>query len=127
MPETLTKIVPFLFKLVVVIMGGILGLLLSGDIDTDDENRLVINSIYIICIKLIISITLGLVIGEFIIDYYDFEHLNFYAQSMFNLLVSVFGIMIIGTAYRAYQLTFTEKTIAEIIIEIKNILKAFKG
>lgn len=125
--ETLTKAIPFLFKLVVVIMGGILSLLLSGDISTDDKNRLVLNHIYIICIKLISAIVLGLVIGEFIIDYWHFEHLSFYAQSIFNLLVSVFGIMIIGTLYRAYQLTFTDKTVAEIIIEIKNILRAFRG
>lgn len=125
--ETFTKAIPFLFKLVVVIMGGILSLLLSGDISTDDKNRLVLNHIYIICIKLISAIVLGLVIGEFIIDYWHFEHLSFYAQSIFNLLVSVFGIMIIGTLYRAYQLTFTDKTVAEIIIEIKNILRAFRG
>lgn len=125
--ETLTKAIPFLFKLVVVIMGGILSLLLSGDISTDDKNRLVLNHIYIICIKLISAIVLGLVIGEFIIDYWHFEHLSFYAQSIFNLLVSVFGIMIIGMLYRAYQLTFTDKTVAEIIIEIKNILRAFRG
>lgn len=126
--EILTKAIPsFLFKLVVVIMGGILSLLLSGDISTDDKNRLVLNHIYIICIKLISAIVLGLVIGEFIIDYWHFEHLSFYAQSIFNLLVSVFGIMIIGMLYRAYQLTFTDKTVAEIIIEIKNILRAFRG
>lgn len=125
--ETFTKAIPFLFKLVVVIMGGILSLLLSGDISTDDKNRLIINHIYIICIKLISAIVLGLVIGEFIIDYWHFEHLSFYAQSIFNLLVSVFGIMIIGTLYRAYQLTFTDKTLAEIILEVKKILKAFGG
>lgn len=123
--ETLTKVFPFLFKLVVVVLGGIFSLLLSGDISTNDDNKIVIDSIWIISLKLSIAIIIGLVAGDFLIDYYNFEDMTFYAQSIFNLMASVFGIMVIGTLYRACQLTFTEKSLPDIISEMKNIIKAF--
>lgn len=124
MPEALTKIVPFLIKLFALIVGGLISLVLSGDIDLDNKNtaRLTLN--LKIILKITLCVGLGLFLGEFTIDYFDFEHLNYYAQAVFYLIFSAFGLLIIGIGYRALQLTFSEKTLPEIITEIKNITRA---
>lgn len=124
MPETLTKAVPFLIKLFALLVGGLISLVLSGDIrlDKDDNANLRLN-LYII-LKITCAIGLGLFIGDFMIDYFDFEHLNYYAQAVFYLIFSAFGMLIFGTVYRSWQLTFTDKTLSEIVGEVKNIVKA---
>lgn len=122
--ETLSKSIPFVVKLFALLVGGILSLVLSGDIDLDSKNnaKLTIN-LYVI-VKLTCAIGLGLFIGEFIIDYFDYDYLNYYAQAVFYLIASAFGMLLFGIIYRSIQLTFTNKTIGQIIEEIKEITKA---
>lgn len=119
-----TKIIPFLTKMLALFIGAIISLILSGDIsiDGDDNAKLNINSI--VFIKLICSIGLGLFLGEWTIDYWNFEHLNYYAQSAVLMMFSVFGMLIVGILYRSVQLTFGKKTLSEIVIEIKETAKA---
>lgn len=123
--ESLTKFIPFIVKLFALIVGGLLSLILSGDISLDSHKnaKLTIN-LYVI-IKITCAVGIGLFIGDFVIDYWDFEHLNYYAQAAFYLFFSAFGVMVFGVIYRSIQLTFTDKTLSEIITEIKNITKAF--
>lgn len=125
MPETLTKTIPFLVKLIAVLIGGVISLVLSGDIYLNEKRQLVIHSVLNVVIKLACSIGLGLYIGEFFVDYYDFEHLRYYSQAVFHLVASLFGMLIIGIVYRSIQLTFTDKTLGEIVTEVKEIVKAF--
>lgn len=122
--ETLSKSIPFVVKLFALLVGGILSLVLSGDIDLDSKNnaKLTIN-LYVI-VKLTCAIGLGLFIGEFVIDYFDYDYLNYYAQAVFYLIASAFGMLLFGIIYRSIQLTFTNKTIGQIIEEIKEITKA---
>lgn len=124
MPEILTKAIPFFTKLFALIVGGLISLVLSGDInlDKDDNANLTLN--LKIIIKITCAIGLGLFLGEFTIDYFDFEHLNYYAQALFYLIFSAFGMLVFGTIYRSWQLTTSDKTLSEIVGEIKNIVKA---
>lgn len=124
MLETLTKTVPFLVKLFALIVGGIISLILSGDIRLDKQDNANLRINLKIILKITCAIGLGLFFGEFIIDYFDFEHLNYYAQAVFYLIFSAFGMLIFGIIYRSLQLTFTDKTLSEIIAEIKNVAKA---
>lgn len=124
MLETLTKTVPFLVKLFALIVGGIISLILSGDIRLDKQDNANLRINLKIILKITCAIGLGLFFGEFTIDYFDFEHLNYYAQAVFYLIFSAFGMLIFGIIYRSLQLTFTDKTLSEIIAEIKNITKA---
>ncbi|WP_155400100.1 hypothetical protein [Moraxella bovoculi] len=45
-------------------------------------------------------------------DYWDFEHLGYYAQAAILMSFSVFGMLIFGMLYRSVQLTFTDKTLS---------------
>lgn len=126
MPETLTKTIPFMVKLLALIVGGLLSLVLSGDIRLDKADNANLRINIAVIIKLTCAIGLGLFIGEFVIDYWDFDKkLGYYAQAIFYLVSSAFGMLIFGVVYRSIQLTFTDKTISEIITEMKNVTKAF--
>lgn len=125
MIEILTKTIPFLTKLFALIVGGIISLVLSGDIRLDNEDNANLKINLKIILKITCAVGLGLFIGEFVIDYYDFEYLNYYAQAIFYLIASAFGMLIFGVIYRSIQLTFTDKTLSQIVSEIKSITKAF--
>lgn len=124
MPEILTKAIPFFTKLFALIVGGLISLVLSGDINLDKDDNAKLNVNLKVILKITCAIGLGLFAGEFVIDMFDFEHLNYYAQAVFYLIFSAFGMLIFGTVYRSWQLTFTDKTLSEIVGEIKNIVKA---
>lgn len=125
MPQNLLENMPFLIKLLALLLGGIIALVLSGDIKIDDDDNANLKINLKVIIKLLCSIGIGLYFGEWTIDYWDFEHLNYYAQSAVLMAFSVFGMLIFGIVYRSAQLTFHEKTLSEIIFEVKNVIKAF--
>lgn len=116
--------VPFVIKLFACILGGLISLVLSGDINLDSRDNATLALNLKVILKITCAIGLGLFIGEFVVDYYNFEHLTYYAQAVFYLITSAFGMLIFGIVYRSVQLTFTDKTLSEIISEIKNITKA---
>lgn len=122
--ESLSKAFPFLAKLFALIIGGIVSLVLSGDINLDNNNQAQLNINLKVVLKLLCSIGMGLYLGEFTIDYWDFEHLNYYAQSAVLMAFSIFGMLVFGVLYRSVQLTFTDKELSEIIIEVKKTIKA---
>lgn len=124
MIESLSKTFPFLAKLFALIIGGIVSLVLSGDINLDNNNQAQLNINLKVVLKLLCSIGMGLYLGEFTIDYWDFEHLNYYAQSAVLMAFSIFGMLVFGVLYRSVQLTFTDKELSEIIIEVKKTIKA---
>ncbi|OPH36054.1 hypothetical protein [Moraxella equi] len=125
MPQNLLENMPFLIKLLALLLGGIIALVLSGDIKIDDNDNANLKINGKVIIKLLCSIGLGLFLGEWTIDYWEFEHLNYYAQSAVLMMFSVFGMLIFGIVYRSIQLTLHEKTLSEIIIEVKNVVRAF--
>lgn len=122
--ESLTKIVPFMTKLIAVLIGGLISLVLAGDIKINEQNEPVIKHLKYILIKMACAVGIGWYSGSFVVDYFNFEHLTFMAQGLFYIGASTFGMLFVGILYRSAQLTFTNKTLSEIISEIKNILKA---
>lgn len=124
MPEIFTKAIPFFTKLFALIVGGLISLALSGDISLDNNDNAKLDINLKVILKITCAIGLGLFGGEFFIDVFDFEHLNYYAQALFYLVFSAFGMLFIGTGYRAWQLQFDGKKLSEIITEIKEITKA---
>ncbi len=125
MPNNVLESMPWLIKLLALIVGGIISLVLSGDIDIDGNDNAKLKINLKVLTKLLCSIGLGLFIGEFAIDYFDYEHLNYYSQSAVLMAFSVFGMLVFGILYRSVQLTLHEKTLSEIVIEVKQTIKAF--
>lgn len=124
MPQNNLELIPFLIKLIAVFIGGVISLVLGGDIKLDSDDNAKLNLNAIVFVKLICAIGIGLFIGEFGIGYFDFYGLNYYAQSAILMMFSMFGMLIFGIVYRSIQLTLHEKTLSEIITEIKNVIKA---
>lgn len=125
MPNNILESMPWLIKFFALFIGGIISLVLSGDINIDDNDNATLKINMRVIIKLLCSIGLGLFLGEFIIDYFDYEHLNYYSQSAVLMAFSVFGMLIFGILYRSVQLTMSDKTLSQIVIEIKQTVKAF--
>lgn len=125
MPQNLLNNMPFLIKILALLLGGLTALVLSGDIKIDDNDNARLNINLKVIIKLLCSIGLGLFLGEFTIDYWHFNHLNYYAQSAVLMAFSVFGMLVFGIVYRSVQLTLSEKTLSQIVSEIKEVIKAF--
>lgn len=124
MPEILTKAVPFLIKLTALIVGGILSLVFSGDINLDEDNNVSLTINKKVFFKLVLAILVGLIIGNFMVNRFNYDDMDFYSRAIFYLLSSMFGMLALGTAYRGWQLQFDGKTLSEIITEIKSIIKA---
>lgn len=120
-----TKLIPFLIKLFALAIGALVALALSGDIELDKQEHARLKINLFIVIKISCAIGTGLFLGEFIVDWWDLDHLNYYAQALFFLIASAFGMLILGIIYRSIQLTFTDKTLHEIISELKRIIRAF--
>lgn len=126
MLEFLTKAIPFITKLFAVTLGGIIGLMLSGDIKlSEDGKKADLRLNLYVTVKIACSIGLGLFLGNFTVEYFGWGHLSYYSQAVFYMLWSIFGLTIVGTLYRTWQLTTSDKTLYEIVVEIKKVIKAF--
>lgn len=124
MPETLAKVIPFLIKLTALIVGGILSLVFSGDINLDKDNNASLTINKKVILKLVLAIAVGLFIGDFMVIRFNYDSMNYYAKAIFYLLSSMFGMLALGTLYRGWQLQTKDKTLSEIVAEIKSITKA---
>lgn len=118
MPEKTS--LPFLIKLIAVIIGGVVALVLSGDIDK--EGKIKINASVIL--KFTSSVMIGFYIGEFCIDWYDWKHLGYFSQGAIMMMFSVFGMLIMGIIYQAIQVSFKNKSLIDVINEVKRALGA---
>lgn len=108
------KGLPWLLKIIAAIMGAILALILSGDIDTQGRIKITIGVI----MKFAISVTISLYGGAACIEYYDLEKYSHMTQGFVMLMFAVFGMLLIGIWYQAIQL-LKGKGVSEIIAEIK--------
>lgn len=120
MPEKFSSAIPWVIKILAVIMGGIISLILSGDIDKDGYIKITRNVI----LKFLSSVMVGLYIGGFVIEHLDWEHMTHFAQGAVMMSFSVFGMLIMGIVYQSIQFTFNGKTFAEIVSEIKQTIQA---
>ena len=113
------KGLPWLLKIIAAIMGTILALILSGDIETQGRIKITIGVI----LKFSISVTISLYGGAACIEYYQLQQYSHMTQGFVMLLFAVFGMLLIGIWYQSMQL-LKGKTFSEIIIEVKAAFSA---
>jgi len=119
----LLKLIVYLPKILFAVIGAIIALIFSGDIKSDGSVKIG----WGIIVKLAVSITLGLSIGETVIYYYGWTDHPVMTIGIVFLVSSALGMLVLGMVYRSLQLTFTDKTVSEIIREMKAALAAILG
>lgn len=108
------KGLPWLLKIIAAILGAILALILSGDIDTQGRIKITIGVI----LKFAISVAISLYGGSAFIEYYDLNKYSMQSQGFVMLIFAVFGMLLIGIWYQSLQL-LKGKALNEIIAEVK--------
>ncbi|OTG72374.1 hypothetical protein B9T26_10620 [Acinetobacter sp. ANC 4169] len=108
------KGLPWLLKIIAAILGAILALILSGDIDTQGRIKITIGVI----LKFAISVAISLYGGSAFIEYYDLTKYSMQSQGFVMLIFAVFGMLLIGIWYQSLQL-LKGKALNEIIAEVK--------
>ena len=106
-------------KIVAGVLGAILALVLSGDIDQD--GRIKINPSLII--KFSSAVAMSVYGGAIVIEVYDLDHLTQTAQNFVVFCIAVFGLLIIGIVYQSIEL-MRGKRLSEVVGEIAAAFKA---
>lgn len=113
------KGLPWLLKIAAAILGAILALILSGDIDTEGRIKITVGVI----LKFTISVAISLYGGSAFIEYYQLTAYSLMSQGFVMLIFAVFGMLMIGIWYQSLQL-WKGKTVSEIIAEVKSAFSA---
>ncbi|MEN3970004.1 hypothetical protein [Acinetobacter sp. BWR-L5] len=113
------KGLPWLLKIAAAILGAILALILSGDIDTEGRIKITVGVI----LKFTISVAISLYGGSAFIEYYQLTAYSLMSQGFVMLIFAVFGMLMIGIWYQSLQL-WKGKTVSEIIAEVKAAFSA---
>ena len=114
--------IPWVIKAVPAVVGAILALVLSGDIDKNGKIQV---SIGVIC-KFLFSVSVSLYGGSAFIEYYELNQYSHMAQGFVMLIFAVFGLLTIGIVYQSIAL-MQGKSIAEVITEVKAAFVAIIG
>ncbi len=110
---------PWFIKLVPAVVGAILALVLSGDIDANGKIQISLGVIT----KFVCSVTVSLYGGSAFIEHYGFLKTTIMFQGFIMLMFAVFGLLIIGIAYQSIAL-LKGKSMSEVIAEIKSAFVA---
>ena len=110
---------PWFIKLVPAVVGAILALVLSGDIDKDGKIQVSLGVIT----KFVCSVTVSLYGGSAFIEHYGYLTSSTMFQGFIMLMFAVFGLLFIGIAYQSIAL-LKGKTVSEVIAEIKSAFVA---
>ncbi len=113
---------PWVIKLVPAVVGAILALVLSGDIDKDGKIQVTLGVIG----KFLFSVSVSLYGGAAFIEYYELSQYSHMAQGFVMLIFAVFGLLTIGIVYQSIAL-MQGKSIAEVIAEVKSAFIAIVG
>ncbi|ENU83088.1 hypothetical protein F974_01920 [Acinetobacter sp. CIP 102159] len=105
---------PWAIKLIPAIVGAILALVLSGDIDKEGKIQVSLGTIA----KFLFSISVSLYGGAAFIEYYELSKYSHMAQGFVMLMFAVFGLLAIGIVYQSIALMHG-KSLAEVIAEVK--------
>lgn len=111
---------PIALKIVAVIIGAIFSLTLTGDIDKDGKLKLSFG----VLVKVTFSALLGFLGGDFLIEYFKLQSWSHSSHGLIMMVVSVFGMLLIGIVYQSIQLTLYGKEFSEIVSEIKEVFKS---
>lgn len=106
-------------KIVAAVLGAVLALVLSGDIDS--KGRIKINLSVII--KVSGAVAFSIYGGAIIVEVYDLNHLSETAKNFVVFCLAVFGLLIIGIVYQSIEL-LRGKRLSEVIGEIAAAFKA---
>ena len=113
---------PWVIKLVPAVVGAILALVLSGDIDKEGKIQVTLGLIG----KFLFSVSVSLYGGAAFIEYYELNQYSHMAQGFVMLIFAVFGLLTIGIVYQSIAL-MQGKSIAEVITEVKAAFVAIIG
>lgn len=114
--------IPWIIKIIPAIVGAILALVLSGDIDKDGRIQVSMGVIG----KFVASVTVSLYGGAAFIEHFGFLKTSTMFQGFIMFIFAVFGLLAIGIVYQAVAL-YKGKTVIELIIEIKSAFQAIWG
>ena len=106
--------IPWVIKAVPAVVGAILALVLSGDIDKNGKIQV---SMGVIC-KFLFSVSVSLYGGSAFIEYYELSKYSHMAQGFVMLIFAVFGLLAIGILYQSIAL-MQGKPLSEVISEVK--------
>lgn len=118
MPQNTLSTLPWLLKIFAVIVGALLALSLSGDIDQDGKLNLSIS----VLIKFLFSAAFGLFGGDFVVEHWQLAYSDI-GQAFISMIISVFGLLFIGIVYQAIKL-MEGKSLTVIIGEVKQAFLA---
>lgn len=113
------KGLPWFIKIVAAIIGAVLALTLSGDIDID--GRLKISKGLLL--KFTFSVAISIFGGAAFIEYFGLTHYSHPAQGIVMLTFAVFGLLIVGIVYQSFKMMDGKKP-SELIKEIKDTFTA---
>ncbi|MCM1957927.1 hypothetical protein NCZ17_00890 [Acinetobacter modestus] len=111
--------IPWVLKIFPAVIGAILALVLSGDIDKNGKIQVSAGVIT----KFVCSVTVSLYGGSAFIEHYGFLKSSTMFHGFIMLMFAVFGLLFIGIAYQAIAL-LKGKTVSEVIAEIKSAFVA---
>ena len=116
------KLIAFLPKITVAIIGAVFGLMLSGDIGKDGKIQVSVS----VMLKFVIAVTISLVGGSAHIEIMNWQDYSVTVHGLIMLMWAVFGMLAIGVIYQSVAL-MQGKSIAEIIKEVKAAAFAIFG
>lgn len=111
--------IPWALKIFPAVIGAILALVLSGDIDTNGKIQVSLGVIT----KFVCSVTVSLYGGSAFIEHYGYLTSSTMFQGFIMLMFAVFGLLFIGIAYQSIAL-LKGKSASEVIAEIKSAFVA---
>lgn len=106
--------IPWVLKIFPAVIGAILALVLSGDIDKDGKIQVTVG----VVTKFVCSVTVSLYGGSAFIEHYGYLGASTMFQGFVMLMFAVFGLLFIGIAYQSIAL-LKGKSISQVIAEIK--------
>ena len=106
--------IPWVLKIFPAVIGAILALVLSGDIDANGKIQISLGVIT----KFVCSVTVSLYGGSAFIEHYGYLASSTMFQGFIMLMFAVFGLLFIGIAYQSIAL-LKGKTVSEVIAEVK--------
>ena len=104
----------WVIKAVPAVVGAILALVLSGDIDKSGKIQVSIGVIG----KFLFSISVSLYGGSAFIEYYELSQYSYMSQGFVMLIFAVFGLLAIGILYQSIAL-MQGKPLSDVISEVK--------
>ena len=114
--------IPWIIKIIPAIVGAILALVLSGDIDKNGKIQVTVS---VIC-KFAASVTVSLYGGSAFIEHFEMLKTSTMYQGFIMLMFAVFGLLAIGIVYQAVAM-WRGKSLPEVIAEIKAAFLAILG